>query len=133
MNDMHSRDSCGAASGRKEYQDPPISDVKDCAPAAAEIASGVIETHQKYAETVIGRFRQALRSIQSAELNRLYGRLPELDDHSRQEIGQFADCLVATMLHRPLESLRNGMSHGESHKLVEALEQLFRLDRKLVA
>jgi glutamyl-tRNA reductase len=94
---------------------------------------GVIETHQEYAQTVIARFRQALVSIQSAELDRLYDRLPELDEHSRQEIGQFADCLVANMFHRPLESLRAGTSHGESQKLAEALEQLFRLDRKLVA
>ena len=52
--------------------------------------------------------RAALTSIRTKELDRLYNRLPELDERSRQEIGQFADRLVATILRPPLESLRDG-------------------------
>ena len=65
--------------------------------------------------------------MQAAELTRLYGRLPELDERSRQEIQQFADRLVAKMLHPPLESLRDESRNGSIHNLLEALQRLFQL------
>jgi glutamyl-tRNA reductase len=76
---------------------------------------------------VIARFRAGLESVQSAELDRLFQKLPELDERARQEIGQFADRLVAKMLHPPLESLRDESVSGSPHGLVEALQRLFRL------
>jgi glutamyl-tRNA reductase len=65
--------------------------------------------------------------VQSTELDRLYDRLPELDDRERQEIRQFADRLVAKMLHPPLESLRDESRNGTQHGLLEALQRLFQL------
>jgi len=76
---------------------------------------------------VIARFRAGLESVQSAELERLFQKLPDLEDRSRQEISQFADRLVAKMLHPPLESLRDESASGSPHGLVEALQRLFRL------
>ena len=52
--------------------------------------------------------------MQASELDRLYARLPELDDRSRQEIRQFADRLLAKMLHPPLESLRDESRNGSA-------------------
>ena len=68
-----------------------------------------------------------LKSAQSKELERLYDRLPDLDDRSRQEIQQFADRLVGKMLHPPLESLRDESRNGSPHSLLEALQRLFQL------
>ena len=65
--------------------------------------------------------------MQAAELTRLYGRLPDLDERSRREIQQFADRLVAKMLHPPLESLRDESRNGSIHNLLEALQRLFQL------
>lgn len=79
------------------------------------------------ADPVIARFRAALLTIQANELKRLYNRLPELDERSRQEIGQFADCLVATILRPPLESLRNETCINSSRRLLDALQRLFQL------
>ena len=76
---------------------------------------------------VIARFREGLENVQAAELERLYERLPELDERSRQEIQQFADRLVAKMLHPPLESLRDESRNGSPHGLLEALQRLFQL------
>jgi glutamyl-tRNA reductase len=76
---------------------------------------------------VIARFRAGLESVQSAELERLFQKLPDLDERSRQEVRQFADRLVAKMLHPPLESLRDESQSGSPHGLVEALQRLFRL------
>jgi glutamyl-tRNA reductase len=76
---------------------------------------------------VIARFRAALTSIQTKELDRLYNRMPELDERSRQEIGQFAECLVATILSPPLESLRHAAHDNSSPRLLDALQRLFQL------
>jgi glutamyl-tRNA reductase len=76
---------------------------------------------------VIARFRAGLESVQSAELDRLYQKLPDLDERSRREVKQFADRLVAKMLHPPLESLRDESASGSPHGLLEALQRLFRL------
>jgi glutamyl-tRNA reductase len=91
------------------------------------------EKHAKDAEPVIARYRRAMMTIQTAELNRLYCRLPQLDNHSRQAIHQFADSLVATMLGPPVESLQAETNGDASRELVYALERLFRLDRQPVA
>ena len=78
-------------------------------------------------DPVIARFRAALASIRTKELDRLYSRLPELDERSRQKIGQFADRLVATILRPPLESLRDGAYDNSSPQLLDALQRLFQL------
>ncbi len=92
-----------------------------------ETRAFVVESRHRAAGPVIARFRQGLESVQSTELDRLYGRLPELDERSRQEIQQFADRLVAKMLHPPLESLRDESRNGTHHGLLEALQRLFQL------
>ena len=65
------------------------------------------DTDHQAVDPVIARFRAALKRVQTSELERLYRRLPELDERSRRVIWQFADCLVAGMLEPPLECLRD--------------------------
>jgi glutamyl-tRNA reductase len=76
---------------------------------------------------VIARFRAALETVQAAELNRLYIRLPKLTDSSREEIRQFSNRLVASFLEQPLKSLGEGTSSNSPQPLLESFEQLFRL------
>jgi glutamyl-tRNA reductase len=78
----------------------------------------------------IARFRAALIAIQTAELERLYDRLPKLNDESREEIRQFSDRLVANVLDPPLKSLRmsNDLDIGSPELLVDALQRLFKLN-----
>jgi glutamyl-tRNA reductase len=92
-----------------------------------ETRAFVAETRHRESGPVIARFREGLEMVQLAELERLYGRLPNLDDRQRQEIRQAFDRLVAKILHPPLESLRDE-SHNASHPgLLEALQRLFQL------
>jgi glutamyl-tRNA reductase len=77
---------------------------------------------------VIARFRAGLEKVQVAELDRLYDRLPRLNDRSRVEIRQFADRLVAKLVDPPLESLRIESRNGSPQALLEALQRLFRLN-----
>jgi glutamyl-tRNA reductase len=85
------------------------------------------ETGREVGDRVIARFRAALKSVQASELERLYHRLPELDERSRQAIHHFADCVVAKMLDPPMESLRHASRNGSQHGLLEALQRLFQL------
>jgi glutamyl-tRNA reductase len=94
---------------------------------AEAIPSLGAEASQESVDPVIVRFRAALKSVQTSELDRLYRRLPDLDEHSRHEIWQFADGLVAKMVHPPLECLRDESRHGSPHRLLDALQRLFRL------
>ena len=93
----------------------------------ATVAPVVGEARQHSDDTVITRFRAALNRIRASELERLYDRLPELDEHSRQVIHQFADRLVAKMLHPPLESLRDETTNMLRQRLLAALQKLFQL------
>ncbi len=92
-----------------------------------EVRTFVADTRHRASGPVIARFREGLETVQAAELTRLYGRLPELDDRSRREIKQFADRLLAKMLHPPLESLRDESRNGSIHSLLDALQRLFQL------
>lgn len=87
----------------------------------------VAESRHRSTGPVIARFREGLKTAQAAELERLYQRLPNLDERSRQEIQQFADRLVGKMLHPPLESLRDESRNGSHQGLLEALQRLFQL------
>jgi glutamyl-tRNA reductase len=93
-----------------------------------EIRSFAAETRHRAAVPVIARFRESLEGVESAELARLYARLPSLDDRARQEIRQFADRLLAKMMHPPMESLRDESRNGSPHGLLEALQRLFQLN-----
>jgi glutamyl-tRNA reductase len=87
----------------------------------------IADTRHRASGPVIARFRAELQSAQAAELERLYARLPELDERSRSEIRRFADRLVGKLLHPPLESLRDDSRNGSPHGLLEALQRLFQL------
>ena len=101
-------------------------------PAAEQIVEEettrfVGEVRHRATGPVIARFREGLERSQAAELERLFQRLPELDERSRREIRQFADRLMGKMLHPPLESLRDESQNGSPHGLLEALQRLFQL------
>jgi glutamyl-tRNA reductase len=87
----------------------------------------IAEVRHRATGPVIARFREGLEASQSAELERLFARLPNLDERSRREIEQFADRLVGKMLHPPLASLRDESQNGPPHGLLEALQRLFQL------
>ncbi len=77
---------------------------------------------------VIASLRQGFNAPKLAELERLFNKLPELDEKSRQEIAYFADRLVNKMLHPPMESLRDESKNGSPKGLLTALKRLFQLE-----
>lgn len=77
---------------------------------------------------VITGLREGLHRPKEAELERLFHKLPDLDQRSRDEIRQFADRLVNKLLHPPLESLRTASQNGTHHGLLDALRRLFKIE-----
>jgi len=84
--------------------------------------------HHRATAPVISSLRRGFQGSKEAELERLFNKLPHLDQRVHEEIEHFADRLVNKMLHPPLESLRDASRNGTPHGLLDALRRLFRLE-----
>lgn len=93
-----------------------------------ETAKFVADAHLRATAPVITGLRAGLHRPKEAELERLFHKLPDLDEQTREEIRQFADRLVNKLLHPPLESLRDASKNGTHHNLLDALRRLFKLE-----
>ena len=76
---------------------------------------------------VIAQLREGWQKPKEEELERLLRKLPNLDDHAREEIRQSFDRLVNKLLHPPLSSLRDESRKGVPRTLLNALSRLFQL------
>jgi len=85
------------------------------------------DLHHRATGPVIRRLRQGWQKPKEEELERLFNKLPDLNDLERDEIRQAFDRLVNKLLHPPLESLRDESRHGIPSALMEALSRLFQL------
>ncbi len=85
------------------------------------------ELHHRTTAPIIKRLREGWQQSQEDELRRLFNKLPQLDEKSRDEVRQAFDRLVNKLLHPPLESLRSAAETGPPHGLLEALKRLFQL------
>ncbi|MFM7251323.1 MAG: glutamyl-tRNA reductase [Planctomycetaceae bacterium] len=86
------------------------------------------DLHHRSSAPVIERLRAGWAETGEAELDRLFRRLPALDDASREEIRQAFDRYAAKLLHSPLASLRQESHAGPPHGLLDALRRLFALE-----
>lgn len=93
-----------------------------------ETAHFMADAAHRATAPVITRLRNGLMVPKEAELERLFNKLPDLDDGTRDEIEKFADRLVNKMLHPPLESLRDASQNGQHTSLVDAVRRLFKLE-----
>jgi glutamyl-tRNA reductase len=92
-----------------------------------ETARFMADLHHRATGPIIKRLRQGWQQPKEEELRRLFNKLPDLDDRSRDEIAQSFDRLVNKLLHPPLETLRDESRHGSLHGLVDALKRLFQI------
>ncbi len=85
------------------------------------------DLHHRSTVPVIEQLRAGFSETGEAELERLFRRLPNLDDQARAEIRQAFERYAAKMLHPPLTSLRSESHAGPPHGLLEAVKRLFDL------
>jgi glutamyl-tRNA reductase len=101
-------------------------------PAAVRIVAEETERflaelrHRAVAPT-IRRLQQGWRTPKEAELERLFSKLPQLNDRARGEIRQSFDRLLGKLLHPPLQSLREESRDGVPVALLDAVDTLFQL------
>ena len=84
------------------------------------------------APTVVA-LRAMAAEVVSAELARLGGRLPELDERSRAEVGTTVRRVVDKLLHGPTVRVKELASGAEGPLYADALRELFGLDQSVVA
>ena len=92
-----------------------------------EAAEFMADLNRRATGPIIRRLKQGWEQPKADELQRLFNKLPELDQRSREEVEQAFDRLINKLLHPPLESLRDEARYGIPHALMEALGKLFQL------
>jgi glutamyl-tRNA reductase len=93
---------------------------------ADELQRFVADSRHRASAAVLSRLWEELERPKQAELERLFNKLPDLDERQRQEIVKFADRLVNKVMHPPMSSVRDDATEG-THGLLEALGRLFQL------
>ena len=92
-----------------------------------ETEAFLAELNHRHTAPLIQQLRQGWEKPKDEELQRLFHKLPELDERSRNEVRQAFDRLVNKLLHPPMESLRHASRHGVPRGLLDALARLFQL------
>ncbi|HEX4601185.1 MAG TPA: glutamyl-tRNA reductase [Gemmatimonadales bacterium] len=78
---------------------------------------------------VLTEFRDRLEAVRQAELERALRRLGHLAPDDRNQIEQFSHALLNKFLHHPTLALKQAAAAGRSYGLLDALRQLFGLER----
>ena len=92
-----------------------------------ETARFMAEFYHRATGPVIRQLKRGWQRPKEEEIERLLGRLPQLDEKGREEVRRSFDRLVNKLLHPPLESLRDESRRGVPSALIEALSRLFQL------
>jgi glutamyl-tRNA reductase len=109
----------------KSLRDKELPDVMQI--IEQEIARFMADWRHRAVGPVIEQLRQGWQKPKEDEIERLFNKLPNLDEHSRDEIRRSFNRLVNKLLHPPLESLRDESRKGVPRFLMEALAKLFKL------
>lgn len=76
----------------------------------------------------IRRLREDWQQAKQREVQRLFHKLPGLNERSRQEIDNALERLLNKLLHSPTVSLRDESRQGAGGGLLQSFARLFRLD-----
>jgi len=79
------------------------------------------DLHQRASVPIIQRLQEGWQKPKEEELRRLLNKLPQLDDHAKDEIRLAFDRLVNKLLHPPLNALRDESRDGIPNALLDAM------------
>ena len=74
-------------------------------------------------------FRERLDAVRGAELERALRRFKHLTPEDREQLELFSRSLLSKFLHEPTVALKDAADRGRGYALLEALKELFRLER----
>ncbi len=92
---------------------------------ASQTQTFMHEIYHRATGPVIHRLREHWHDISRGELDRLYRKLPTLDDPQRQAIEATIQRIVNKLLHPPLEALKDEARAGVPEGLIHAIRRLF--------
>jgi glutamyl-tRNA reductase len=92
-----------------------------------EAAKFMAEFYRRASGEVVTRLMQDWHGVSKEELDRLFGKLPHLDQKEREQIERTVERIVNKLLHPPLEALKDEAREGTPHGLINALKRLFGL------
>ena len=92
-----------------------------------ETARFVSEFYRRASGDVVSRLMQDWHGVSKDELDRLFHKLPHLDEKDREQIERTVERIVNKLLHPPLEALKDEAREGTPHGLINALKRLFGL------
>lgn len=76
---------------------------------------------------VVKLLREEWHRVSREELQKLFQRLPDLDESDQKSIERSFERIVNRLLHPPLVTLKDESREGAPHGLVDALKRLFHL------
>lgn len=88
------------------------------------------EIYHRATGPVIHRLREHWTDISRSELDRLYRKLPTLDQPQREAIEATIQRIVNKLLHPPLEALKDEAREGTPEGLLHAIRRLFLFQSK---
>ncbi|MFN8706592.1 MAG: glutamyl-tRNA reductase [Planctomyces sp.] len=83
------------------------------------------EIYHRATGPVIHRLREHWNEISRSELERMYRKLPDLNDEQRGAIEATIQRIVNKLLHPPLEALKDEAREGTPEGLLQAIRRLF--------
>jgi len=92
-----------------------------------ETQSFLAQWEHRAVSPVVRQLRESWHEVKQGEVERLFHKLPELDEQARVEVCEAFDRFVNKLLHPPVESLRGQSRFGKPHPLLEAASRLFRV------
>lgn len=92
-----------------------------------ETGKFMAEYYHRASGEVVTRLMQDWHAISKEELDRLFNKLPNLDERDRTQIERTVERIVNKLLHPPLEALKDEAKEGTPHGLISALKRLFGL------
>lgn len=130
-------DLAALASEDKRETDPESSAIAREVAAVREIVTDEVATYAgarraaQVAPTVVA-LRSMADDVVAAELARLSGRLPDLDERSRSEIVATVRRVVDKLLHSPTVRVKELAAQPDGASYEAALRELFALDRRTI-
>lgn len=113
-------------------QEPGQRDVEAAAAIVAEEVTAFLGWQRaiRVAPTVIA-LRSKAETVVRGELERLLGRLPDLDEHTRREVEDTVRRVVEKLIHAPTVRVKELASDPGGDAYADALRELFELPRVL--
>ncbi len=92
-----------------------------------ETAKFMSEFYRRASGEVVSRLMRDWHLVSKEELDRLFNKLPHLNEKDREQIERSVERVVNKLLHPPLEALKDEAREGTPHGLINALKRLFGL------